>query len=77
MLALLRIPARVLLGKTVKFLSMERVAHKSRSAREAAVWERAQYKEMTLAERVRVARALKRRAYPPPQPDVREWHRRR
>jgi len=54
---------------------MERVAHKSRNVQEAKDWEIAQYQRMTLARRVQIARALKRRAYPMPQPDVRAWHR--
>jgi len=54
---------------------MERVGHKSRNVQEAKDWEIAQYQRMTLAQRVRVARALKRRAYPGPQQDVRSWHR--
>lgn len=54
---------------------MQRIARKSRNAQEAEVWEIAQYRAMTPAQRIRVARALKRRAYPVPQPDVREWHR--
>ena len=35
----------------------------------------AQYLAMTPEQRIRVARAPKRRAWPAPQPDVREWHR--
>ena len=55
---------------------MERVAHKSRSPREAQAWEIAQYQRMTPAQRVYAARLLKERAYPPPRPDVRECYRR-
>jgi hypothetical protein len=57
-------------------LVMKRVAHKSRSAQEAKAWEIAQYRRMTPAQRVQIARTLKRRAYPVPQPDVRQCHRR-
>ena len=53
---------------------VERIAHKSRTPRQAAAWEIAQYRQMTPAERIRVARALRRRAYPSPQPDVRACH---
>jgi hypothetical protein len=49
---------------------MQRVARKSRNAREAQAWEIAQYLKMTPQQRIQVARALRRRAYPPPQPDV-------
>jgi len=55
--------------------SMERIAHKSRTAQEATAWEIAQYHRMTPARRVQIAHALKRRAYPKPRPDVRAWHR--
>jgi len=54
---------------------MQRIVQKSRNRREAAAWELAQYQGMTPAERIKVARVLKRRAYPGRQPDVREWHR--
>ena len=62
---------------TSKLVLMERVAHKSRSPREAQAWEIAQYQRMTPAQRVYAARLLKERAYPPPRPDVRECHRRK
>ena len=61
----------------VKLSMMERIAHKSRGAEEAKAWEIAQYRKMTLAERLRTARVLKERAYPRPRPDVRECHRRK
>jgi hypothetical protein len=54
---------------------MERVAHKSRDAREAKAWEDAQYRRMTVRQRVEIALVLKRRAYPGPRPDVRACHR--
>lgn len=54
---------------------MKRVANKAKSFREAEAWDIKQQIEMTPQERMRAARALKDRAYPPPQPDVREWHR--
>jgi hypothetical protein len=53
---------------------MKRVAHKNRSAQEAKAWEIAQYRRMTPAQRVQIGRTLRRRAYPVPQPDVRECH---
>lgn len=54
---------------------MERVVHKSRSFEEAADWDVQQQVEMSPQERMRVARALKRRAYPADSKDVRECHR--
>ena len=54
---------------------MKRVANKATSFKEAEAWDIKQQIEMTPQERMRAARALKDRAYPPPQPDVREWHR--
>jgi len=54
---------------------MERIARKSRSFREAEAWELAQYHQMTPAERIAAAHALRARIYPPPQKDVRECHR--
>ena len=68
-------PSSVDLGKTVRLPWMERIVHKSRNHREAQAWEQTQYQKMTPAERLRIARTLKRRAYPGPQPDVRGWHR--
>jgi len=56
---------------------MERIAHKSRRPLEANASEIAQYQRMTPAQRIQVARALKGRVYPSPQPDVRKWHRKR
>lgn len=68
-------PSRVDLGKTVRLSWMQRIVHKSRNHRKALAWEQTQYQKMTPAERLRIARTLKRRAYPGPQPDVRGWHR--
>jgi hypothetical protein len=56
---------------------MERSAHKSRSFREAEAWELTQYHQMTPAERIQAAHALRARICPLPQKDVRECHRRR
>jgi len=64
-------------GHALHFSPMERVVHKSRNPREAEAWEIVQYRRMTPAQRVNAGRLLKERAYPPPRPDVREWHRRR
>ena len=55
---------------------MERVVHKSRSFEEADRWDIQQQVQMTPRERMRVARQLKDRAYPPDSEDVRECHRR-
>ena len=54
---------------------MERVVHKSSSHEEARRWDVKQHTEMTPEERLRAARVLKDRAFPPDAKDVREWHR--
>lgn len=56
---------------------MERIVHKSKSFAEAREWEIEQEVRMTPEERMRAARALKDRAYPPDSRDVRECHRER
>jgi len=53
---------------------MERVIHKARSHREAEEWDRRQQVSMTPQERIRAARVLRDRVYPPPNKDVRECH---
>ncbi len=54
---------------------MKRVVNKAASFEEAESWDIKQQIEMTPQERMRAARAIKDRLFPPPQPDVREWHR--
>jgi hypothetical protein len=54
---------------------MERVVHKSMSHEEARRWDIEQHVSMTVEERLRVAREIKRRAYPFPAEDVRACHR--
>lgn len=51
--------------------AVERVAHKSRSFREARDWELEQYRQMTVEERREVARALRLRYFGKNPPDVR------
>lgn len=54
---------------------MQRVVHKSSSHEEARRWDVQQQTAMTPGERMRAARVLKDRAFPPDTKDVREWHR--
>ena len=56
---------------------MERVVNKADSFEQADEWDIRQQVEMTPAERMRIARALKKRAYPGPVKDIRECHRER
>jgi len=51
---------------------MERIAHKSKSFKEAERWDIAQQVAMTPQERFEAAAELKRRAYPTPHKDIRE-----
>ena len=55
---------------------MERVVHKAATFAEAALWDVQQQVETSPQERMRAARALRRRVYPADAKDVREWHRR-
>lgn len=54
---------------------MERVVHTSTSHEEARRWDIEQHVSMTVEERLRVARELKRRAYLRDAKDVRACHR--
>ena len=54
---------------------MERIVKKSHGFREADRWNARQNLELTPRERIRIARALRRRAYPGRLKDVREYHR--
>lgn len=53
---------------------MERIVNKSRGHGEAANWDIEQHLRMTPQERLRVARTLKDRAFPPDAKDVRACH---
>lgn len=53
---------------------MDRIVNKSRSHDEAADWDIKQQISMTPQERLRVARTLKDRAFPPDAKDVRACH---
>ena len=54
---------------------MERVVNKASSHEEARRWDIEQHTAMTPEQRLRAARELKDRVYPPDAEDVREWHR--
>ena len=54
---------------------MERVVKKSRSFRDAERWDIRQNLSLTVEERIRIAHALRKRAYPANAKDVRECHR--
>ncbi len=56
---------------------MERVCHKQKSFAEATAREIREARAMTPAERVRIAHALRRRAFSKNAPDVRACHRER
>jgi hypothetical protein len=53
---------------------MERGVNIARSQKEAQEWDIRQQVAMTPQERIRASRELRRRAYPPPNKDVRECH---
>ena len=53
---------------------MERIVHKSYDHEDAAAWDVEQHVKMTPQERMRAARTLKERAYPPDAKDVRACH---
>jgi hypothetical protein len=54
---------------------MQRIVKKSRSFGEADRWDRRQNAALTPEERIRIAHALRKRAYPAMAKDVRAWHR--
>jgi hypothetical protein len=56
---------------------VERIVHKARSFREADAWDISQHRAMTPNERMRAAREIRERVFPGPNPDIREWHRRK
>ena len=60
-----------------KILSVERIAKKSRTFREADRWDVNQNVALTPEQRIQIAHALRKRAYPGKAKDVREWHRAR
>jgi hypothetical protein len=51
---------------------IEAVGHVAPSLASADEWDRAQLRELTLDERLRIAEMLRERAYGPDRPDVRE-----
>jgi len=55
---------------------MERIAHKCTSFEEAAEWDIRQQVAMTARERFKGAVFLRNRAFPPPNRDIRECHKR-
>ena len=54
---------------------MERIVHKTHSHQDARRWDIEQHVSMTPEERLRAARAIKERVYPPDAKDVRACHR--
>lgn len=54
--------------------TMEKVVNIARSHKEADEWDVRQQVAMSPQERIRASRELRRRAYPPPNKDVRECH---
>lgn len=50
---------------------IERIAHKARDFETADRWDRQQHLDLSPQERLRAARVLKDRAFPPDAPDVR------
>jgi hypothetical protein len=56
---------------------VERIVHKSKSFKEADAWDAAQHRAMSPNERMRAAKEIRDRVFPGPNPDIREWHRRK
>jgi hypothetical protein len=56
---------------------MKRIVHKSTDHKSAKEWDIQQHISMSPQERMRVARELKFRVYPPDSKDVRECHRKK
>jgi hypothetical protein len=54
---------------------MKRIVFKAKNFQEAADWDARQYLAMTPEERIRIAHALRQRAYRGKVKDVRECHR--
>lgn len=54
---------------------MEAVVNKAKTFAEADQWDVQQQVRITPNERMRIAKALKDRAFPKPHIDIREWHR--
>jgi hypothetical protein len=57
--------------------TVERIVHKSQSFAEAEAWDISQHHAMSPNERMRAARQIRDRVFPGPNPDIREWHRRK
>jgi len=66
----------LLLSATI-IRDMERIVKKSRSFREADRWDIRQNRSLTPEQRIQIAHALRKRAYPANAKDVRECHRAR
>jgi hypothetical protein len=56
---------------------VERVVHKARGFEEAEAWDVSQHRAMSPNERMRAAKEIRDRVFPGPNPDIREWHRRK
>jgi hypothetical protein len=56
---------------------VERIVHKSQSFAEADAWDASQQRAMSPNERMRAAKQIRDRVLPGPNPDIREWHRRK
>jgi hypothetical protein len=63
--------------KTAYSEPVERIVHKSQSFKEADAWDASQHRAMSPNERMRAARQIRDRVFPGPNPDIREWHRRK
>ena len=61
-------------GAPIYDKTMERVVNIARSHKKADDWDIRQQVAMSPQERIRASRELRRRAYPPPNKDVRECH---
>ena len=59
---------------TSRAVTVERIVHKSYDFKSAAEWDIEQHVRMSPQERMRAARALKDRVYPPDAEDVRACH---
>ena len=63
--------------QTAYIQSVERIVHKSQSFEEADAWDASQHRAMSPNERMRAAKEIRDRVFPGPNPDIREWHRRK
>jgi hypothetical protein len=56
--------------------TIEPVGHRAKGFADADAWDREQHARLSLDERLRIAKLLRRRAYGEDAPDVRRSHRR-